>query len=211
MSLRSPIWLLVFALCAASSALAADRCLDLVVTSGDGYANVRSQPKSAPGNLIGALPTGAAAKTAVSQAGKPVKMDGWYRLVEPFSGWIHSSQVDDSGCGKPVRVSADRALNAIERLARQGRAGDAGAAASFLALSRALDGYLADTYLDTMRRWALSDPESLAMWLVRQPAAIRNAAWDYIEIGLDTATAEQRERLDLRIIQEEAGTRPVPP
>jgi hypothetical protein len=174
-------------------------CNRFAVTAGDGYTNVRSTPRIESDNLVAAFPTG----TVVGGVdGADKEAPAWIQVSTPAWGWIHNSQLMSIGCDGSAAISPDSGLQAIQRLASKARAGDRRASASFLAMARGVDGSLADAYLDEISDWAAEQPATLATSIMKQPAVIREAALEMVDLSLEGASLETRGRFRIEMVRQ---------
>jgi hypothetical protein len=178
----------------------AGECNRFVVSSREGYTNVRSEPRVSADTLVAAIPAGAVIDGSPGAARQYLGGKGWQRVDSPVAGWIHGSQLKAIGCEGPVTGSADAGLKAIVRLAHKARFGDKRAAQGFLALSRGVDGALAEVYVDEIGNWALKEPATLAAALRGQSGPIRDAAMEMIDLGLEGASLDQRGRFRIELL-----------
>ena len=174
-------------------------CQHFAVTSADGYANVRSTPRVESGNVVAVLPTG----TPIESAGR---RRGWLRMKSPLAGWIARSQVSGFPCGSAARVSSNAGLAAIDRLGGRGQAGDEPAAATFLMMSRWVDGSLAEAYAGAIADWAVRDADSLISLLERQSEAVREAALKLLDFGLGSEAPGERRRFEAVVARLPSGS-----
>jgi hypothetical protein len=172
----------------------AENCNRFVVSSNDGYTNVRSQPRVSDDNLVAAIPTGAVIEVSPGAARPYPGGPGWQHVDLPVVGWIHGSQVQAIGCDGLMTDPWDGGPKAIVQLARKARSGDQRAAQGFLAMSLAVDGALGEVYVDAITDWALNEPAALAAALRGQSDPIRDAAMAMIDLGLAGAPLEKRAR-----------------
>jgi hypothetical protein len=143
-----------------------------VVTARDGYAHIRSTPRSDRPNLVASVPVGMSVRVEVPDDGDV----RWLRIDSPVNGWIHRSQVTafTGGHAPPFEIGAGSA--AIQRLAREGRSGNAQAATSFMLFIT--DGEFSEVWADALLQWAIARPGSLIALLKKQKRTVRdNALW----------------------------------
>jgi len=176
-------------------------CYRFVVTAADGYTNVRAGPRVEADNLVAALPTGTVVDADDDVGGRATGPSAWVHVASPVHGWIHGSQLTKIPCDRSAGPSSEAGLRAIQRLAAQARAGEPTATASFLAMSRGVDGSLADVYLDEIRDWAINQPASLAKSLGGRPKATRDAALEMIGLALEGASLDQRGRFRMEMLR----------
>jgi hypothetical protein len=176
-------------------------CNRYAVSASDGYTNVRSEPRVSDANLVAALPAGAIVDLSPKASSPGAERKGWQHVDSPVAGWIHGSQLTAVGCEGSVPGSRDAGLDAIVRLARQARSGDQGATRSFLAMSRGIDGALAEVYVDEISDWTLHEPSTLAAALKDQSEPIRDDALKMIDLGLAGVSLEKRGRFRIEILR----------
>jgi len=182
-------WTLGVLLLAAGPA-AAGGCQAFSVSATDGYANVRMTPGVTAQNSVAALPSGTSI-TVVRTDG-----DGWLQIESPVQGWIARTQTASRPCESAAGVSATKGLAAIARLAKEAIAGDRGSAATFLRMSRGLDGSFADAYGEAITHWAARNPTSLVARLEREPPAVRAAALESLAFGWGTGSRKERRQFE---------------
>jgi hypothetical protein len=132
----------------------ADDCKRVVVTAEDGYTNVRSAPHVVSDNLVAAFPSGITVDLAADKAVKDTWPSHWTQVRSPAAGWVHNTQITTLDRDAYSGVAPNAATDAIERLARQARGGNQASTASFLALSRGVDGSAAEAYAEALGAWA---------------------------------------------------------
>lgn len=185
-----------------SAPVLADDCTRVVVTAKDGYTNVRSAPRVASDNLVAALPSGIAVQLIDDRAAEETGASRWTQVRSPAPGWIHNSQITTLGCDAPSGVDPNAAIDAIERLARQARGGNQASTASFLALSRGVDGSLAEVYAEALGAWATQSPATLVAAVAKQPFAIRRTVRDMVAFALEGASLAARGRIRAEIVRQ---------
>lgn len=168
-------------------------CRRFAVTASDGYTNVRSGPRVEAGNVVAALPTGTGIHVVDTDPGTSGR---WRRIESPVDGWIHRSQLTGFDCDSNPDISSNAGLAAIERLAGRGRSGDEKSAGTFLAMSRGVDGSLADAYAEEIADWAAANPVALAALLRRQPSETQAAALGLLDFGFGTEASRARSRFE---------------
>src|SRR5262245_34239148 len=101
---------------------------------------------------------------------------GWFQINFPVQGWIAGTQLSRLLCDSAIGVSSSVGLAAIDRLGRQAASGDQKSAATFLKMSRGVDGSLADAYAEAITTWAGRNASLLHSSLNAQPPVVRQAA-----------------------------------
>ena len=185
-----------------SHAVFADDCKRVVVTAKDGYTNVRSSPRVVSDNLVAAFPAGIVVDPDDDSALEDTGSSRWTQVRSPASGWVHNSQITTLDCDAPSGVDPSAAIDAIERLARQARGGNQASTASFLALSRGVDGSAAEVYAEVLGAWAKQSPETLVAAVAKQPFAIRRTVRDMVAFGLEGGSLAARGRIRAEIVRQ---------
>ncbi len=180
----------------------ADDCKRVVITAEDGYSNVRSAPRVANDNLVAAFPSGITVEPGDDRAAKGTRPSSWTQVRSPAAGWVHNSQITRLDCDAPSGVDPNAGNDAIERLARQARGGNPASTASFLALSRGVDGSAAEFYAEALGAWATQSPDTLVAAVAKQPFAIRRAVRDLIAYALEGESLAARGRIRVEMVRQ---------
>jgi hypothetical protein len=176
-------------------------CQNSVVTAADGYANVRLTPRVTGGNVVAALASGMSIEI-IKQA------KGWFQINSPVQGWIAGTQISRFPCDAAVGVSSRAGLAAIDRLGRQAASGDQQSAATFLRVSRGVDGSLADAYAEAITEWAGRDAAWLLSRLNAQPPAVRQAALTILALGSGAGQSRERQLFEATL-QRSPSAQPI--
>ena len=161
-------------------------CQKFAVTAADGYANVRSTPHVKVDNVVAALASRMSIEV-IKQA------KGWFQINSPVQGWIAGTQISRFPCDSAVGISSSAGLVVIDRLARQAAAGNQKSAATFLKMSRGVDGSLADAYAEAITEWAGRNASWLLSRLNAQPPAVRQAALRLLAVGFGAGQSRERQ------------------
>jgi hypothetical protein len=180
---------LVLAVLVPVQAMPAGDCRKFAVTAADGYANVRSTPRVKVDNVVAALASGMSIEVV-----KQVK--GWFQISSPVLGWIAGTQLSDFPCDAAVSAASTSGLAAIERLGKWAAAGDPKAAATFLKMSRGVDGSLAEAYAEAITEWAGRDAALLLARLSAQAPAVRQAALGILAVGFGVGPSRERQAFE---------------
>jgi hypothetical protein len=182
---RRALALLLVGLCPAWPWAAQGGCTRPIVAAADGYANVRAEPRVGLGNVVAALPAGTSIRIGGTDR-------GWLKLLAPVTGWVARSQTAERPCDQDLGADARRGLAAIERLEGQARSGDPDARSAYFALSRGVDGSLAEAYSEALVAWAARDSGDLIARLQGQPRPIQVATLGLLDFGLGTGDSPER-------------------
>jgi hypothetical protein len=176
-------------------------CQKFAVTAADGYANVRSTLHVKVDNVVAALASGMSIEV-IKQA------KGWFQISFPVQGWIAGTQISRYPCDSAVGVSSTAGLAAIDRLGKQAASSDQKSAATFLKLSRGVDGSLADAYAEAITEWAGRDASLLLARLNAQPPAVRQAALRLLAVGFGVGQSRERHLFEATL-QQSPSAQPI--
>jgi hypothetical protein len=179
----------------------AGNCQRFAVTAADGYANVRSTPRVKVDNVVAALASGMSIEVVK-------RAKGWSQITSPVPGWIAGTQLSRIPCDSTVGVSSSAGLAAIDRLGSRAAAGDRAAAATFLKLSRGVDGSLADAYAEAITAWAGRDAALFLSRLNAQPLAVSQAALRLLAVGFGGGQSQERQLFE-EALQRSPSAQPI--
>jgi hypothetical protein len=191
--LQRAVVILIFLMSEADGAFAlSGDCRRFAVTAADGYANVRAAARVLGENVVGVLASG----MSIEPVGE---RKGWFRIASPVAGWIAATQVSAFPCASARGPSSRSGLAAIDRLAGKAVAGDKGSAATFLKMSRGVDGALAEAYAEAITGWAVRNPAPLLSLLEKQSQSVREAALKLLDFGLGARQPGERQQVEAAI------------
>jgi hypothetical protein len=165
--------------------MAANECENLVVTSIDGYANIRSTPRVKSANIIGTWYSGGKIKFLR-------KYSRWWQINAPITGWISANQVGKTSCQNARHILDTIGHPKIKALAKESTAGNTKSAQVFLSMSRGMDGETLEVYANSITSWVEYNPRFFISVLSTRSNPIRQSVIRILDFALGSEESTKR-------------------